>query len=298
MRKLSIAMHALLAVVLLGVLGTLWAFMLARGTGDLLSPFRSVRIGPARVVQYLLAVYSLVGIPAGVLSACRVVQLGTGRFGGWRSLRPMSNLFAVLGVLLIVVAVAAENPAAILRSLPFFGAAQPPPGPTEDRLEYPALPLTPSDPYAWSVYDLDGNEVPLSTFRGKVVFINAWATWCGFCLREFPNIQRLYDGLKDHEGIAFLIVSPEEPETVRAWAAEQDYTLPFYTLAASAPPEGEAAAEPRFPPPFSVRGLPTTFILAPDGQLAFQHSGMAAWDGEKTVAFLNALAETATEIPR
>lgn len=95
--------------------------------------------------------------------------------------------------------------------------------------------------------------------------------------------------MKDNPGIAFILVSPEEPDIVTEWAAKQEYTLPFYTI----PKE-------KMPAAFRPSGLPTTFIVAPDGRIAFKHSGFAAWDGEKTKGFLQALSQTAaaTEAPQ
>lgn len=306
MRKATIALHALLAVAAVAILGTVWVLMFVNGSGGFFSPFRTVRLGSARIVQYFLCLYSLVGVPAGFFCACRAIQLGTrsgrGVFRGWYSLRALSNVFAVLAILLIVVGVAAENPIGTLRSLPIFrGEAAAPPGPTEDRLNYPDLPLEQPGPYAWSIYTLDGEEVPMQRFRGKVVFLNAWATWCGYCVREFPNIERLYERMRGRDDIAVLLVSPEEPATVRAWAEKQEFKLPFYTLSAQGPDEAEEAATageeesppPSFPSMFSIRGLPTTFILTHDGRIAYTHSGMAAWDGPKTVEFLNGLADLA-----
>jgi peroxiredoxin len=296
MKKLAITWHILLAILGIGVLGGIWAYMFVAGTGWFFGPYRSVRIGDARVVQYLLLIYSLIGMPAGVFSACRVVQLatagGSNRFAHWQSLRPMSRLFSVLATILIITGVAAENPIATLRSLPIFGGSDSSgdTGPSEEGLDYPELPLTPPDPYAWSIYDLEGNEVTMDTFRGKVVFLNAWTTWCGFCVLEFPNIQRLHEHMKDRDDIVVLAVSPEDPEVVRKWVDEKDFQIPFYTLV---PAMAEGDPRPQFPKSFPVRVLPTTYIIAPDGQIAYSHTGMAAWDGQKTVDFLKMLAKSA-----
>ena len=296
MRKLAMALHLLLALAGLVILGYVWGHMLLRGSGGFFSPYRNVVVGGGRVIQYLLALYSLVGVPAAFFSACRAWQLwggaDTGIFASWRSLTALSRVFAVLAILLIGVVIAAENPMSAIRAaLGMQAPAKKGPAPTEDVLKYPELPLAAPDPYAWSVYDLEGHEVPMSRFAGKVVFLNAWATWCGYCVAEFPNIERLAEKMKDHDGFVMLLVSPENPSLVRKWVAQKDYNLPFYTLQPEDTPDGEKPAQ--FPKDFAVSGWPSTFILAPDGRMAFAHSGMAAWDGEKTINFLEGLANTA-----
>ena len=122
----------------------------------------------------------------------------------------------------------------------------------------------------------------MTEFKGKAVFLNFWATWCGYCIYEFPNIQKLYDAVKDTPNLAFIFLSPEDPEVVKKWAETQEYTFPIYTISRT-----------DLPAEFTPSGFPTTFMLAPDGRIAFRHSGFAAWDGEKTQTFLKALAETA-----
>lgn len=61
---------------------------------------------------------------------------------------------------------------------------------------------------------LRGSSITLDAFRGQVLFINMWATWCGPCVRELASIQALAESMKD-SGVAFLLVSPEDPEVPR-----------------------------------------------------------------------------------
>jgi thiol-disulfide isomerase/thioredoxin len=110
-----------------------------------------------------------------------------------------------------------------------------------------------------------------------VVFLNFWATWCPPCVGEMPSIQRLYDTLKDEEGVVFVCVSDEEPDTVRKFVEEKGYTFPVYTM------EGER------PEDFRGRGIPTTFILSQDGKISFRHIGSAKWDDQSSIDFIKNL---------
>src|SRR3970282_2086211 len=74
----------------------------------------------------------------------------------------------------------------------------------------------------FTLNDLSGNQVTLSNFRGQVVLINFWATWCGPCLIEMPAIERRYEALKD-KGFAVLAVDDDEAITdVIAFTYELD----------------------------------------------------------------------------
>lgn len=128
----------------------------------------------------------------------------------------------------------------------------------------------------WSVRSLEGTEVELSQFKGRVVFVNFWATWCKPCVTEMPSIQSLYNHLK-HEGVVFLLISEEKEETVQDFVDEKRYSFPVYLCAADRPPA------------FKSRGIPATFILDRDGEIVFKHVGSAKWDDKSCRSFLRGL---------
>ena len=81
--------------------------------------------------------------------------------------------------------------------------------------------------YNWAIRKLDGEEISFSQFRGKPVFLNVWATWCGPCVQEMPEIQALYESLKDSE-TAFVLLSEEELDEVKPFVREQGLDVPIY----------------------------------------------------------------------
>jgi thiol-disulfide isomerase/thioredoxin len=121
--------------------------------------------------------------------------------------------------------------------------------------------------YDWSLTDRDGRTLSLAEFRGRPIFLNVWATWCGPCVAELPAIERL----------AFLAVSTEPLETIRAFAQEKKLTVPVYQ-----------GADPP-PPIFQTEGIPATFLIAPDGRIATAQVGSTQWDDPSVVAFLEKL---------
>lgn len=128
----------------------------------------------------------------------------------------------------------------------------------------------------WSIRTLDGNEVPFSQFKGKVVFLNFWATWCPPCIAEMPSIQNLHDSLKNEE-IAFLLISRENEKTIRDFLAKKQFNIPVYL-------HGDD-----LPNVFKSRGIPATFILDRDGVVVFKHIGSAKWDSEACQNFIRGL---------
>jgi peroxiredoxin len=118
----------------------------------------------------------------------------------------------------------------------------------------------------FTLYDADGQRVTLSEFRGRVVLLNFWATWCPPCLKEIPwfmEFQRTYEG----RGLVVLGVSMDEHgwDAVRPFIARQQVN---YRIMAG---EDELAA--RFG---GIAALPTSFIIGRDGLVVSSHSGLVS----------------------
>ncbi len=132
--------------------------------------------------------------------------------------------------------------------------------------------------YNWTVRDLDGQDLNLADLKGKVVFLNIWATWCPPCRVEMPGIQRLYEELAA-EGVVFVLASNEDPETIRDFVQDNGFTFPVYS----------ATMWP--PPALETESIPATFIVSPEGKIVLRHLGAAQWDHPDVVAFLRGLLQ-------
>lgn len=130
----------------------------------------------------------------------------------------------------------------------------------------------------FTLADLNGNVVPFESLRGKVVFLNVWATWCPPCIAEMPGIQKLYNSV-DTSRIAFVMLSVDEggPEKVKKFIDRKGYTFPVYTHLSG------------IPAAFQSNAIPTTFILSPEGTLAARQQGMANYNTKKMREFLGSL---------
>ena len=133
--------------------------------------------------------------------------------------------------------------------------------------------------YSWTPTDLVGKPTPLSSFKGRPIFLNIWATWCGPCTREMPSIARLASNPSLVGKVDFICVATDESiETVRRFVAEAK--LPMTIL-----------HDPGRPPPtFRTEGIPATFLIAPDGRIVRVAVGSEDWDRPEVVKLLQELA--------
>jgi len=114
----------------------------------------------------------------------------------------------------------------------------------------------------FSLHDLHGDEVSLSDYEGQVVLVNFWATWCGPCRAEVPDLEAAYRAHRD-EGFVVLGVNIEEPpETVRPFVEEFGVTYPVVLDS-----KGQLVEA------YRARGLPTSFIVDPEGVIRVRHVG-------------------------
>jgi len=131
---------------------------------------------------------------------------------------------------------------------------------------------------AFELMDMDGNKVKLSDFLGKPVIINFWATWCPPCRAELPSMNRAWTKVKD-KGVAMLAINVgEDEETIFSFMA--DYPIEFKVLLDQT---GDIVSQ------WPIKGLPTTFVLDPQGRLFYRAIGGREWDSEELIKQVLAL---------
>jgi thiol-disulfide isomerase/thioredoxin len=133
--------------------------------------------------------------------------------------------------------------------------------------------------YSFSVTTPNGAAVDFNTYRGKTVFLNLWATWCGPCRAEMPSIQKLYEQVAS-DSIQFVMLSidrQEDIQKVKDYVASKGFTFPVF-IAGDLPSQ------------LQVRIIPSTFVIAPDGTIAYRKTGMADYNTAKFKKFLHKIS--------
>lgn len=115
------------------------------------------------------------------------------------------------------------------------------------------------------VKDMNGEDVRLADFKGKVVLLNFWATWCGPCKYEIPAFVELQDKYRD-QGVVFLGLSVDDPVEMLKPFAEK-YKMNYPVLVGLGRDDVQEAFGP-------VWGIPVTFMISRDGSLCKRHMGI------------------------
>lgn len=128
----------------------------------------------------------------------------------------------------------------------------------------------------FSFEDLDGTKIDWADTKGKLVFVNFWATWCKPCIKEMPSISEAHIQLKG-EGVVFIVASDEDVSKIKKFESKHHYSFSLLHSNTSV-----------FD--LDVQALPTTIIINEEGEIVFNEIGSRDWSSDKSIALIKSFS--------
>lgn len=180
------------------------------------------------------------------------------------------NGFFAVAILMIVINPSAK--ALMIQGLMKLGLFQPDISPMIKADDSKALPRI-------SFQSPKGQTIYLQNLKGKVIFMNFWATWCPPCIAEMPSINQLYEKLKNNKNVVFIIVDADHDFSKSIpFMTKHHYSLPLYM------------ADDLIPENLLGSAIPATVIFDRHGKIVFRHEGGADYSNANVQSFLTKLS--------
>jgi cytochrome c biogenesis protein CcmG/thiol:disulfide interchange protein DsbE len=117
----------------------------------------------------------------------------------------------------------------------------------------------------FTLKDINGKDVTLSAYKGKVILLDFWATWCAPCKIEIPGFIELYNRYKSREFIVLGVSMDDSPAAVKPFAQNMRMNYPVFI----------GTGRNDIEQAFELLGLPTSLIISRDGRICGRHFGFA-----------------------
>lgn len=134
----------------------------------------------------------------------------------------------------------------------------------------------------FELQDMDEETVKLSDYRGKVVLLNFWATWCPPCIREMPSMERLHQKVDADDFKVIAINQMEDADEVFAFTGQLEIDPTFEILFDTTSSVSQD---------YAVRGLPTTYLIDKKGKIRYRAIGGREFDHAEVVKLIESLIE-------
>jgi len=126
--------------------------------------------------------------------------------------------------------------------------------------------------------DVNGKIIDLGSLKGKVIFLNFWATWCPPCIAEMPGVNKLHEKFKNDSDIVFILADADgDLAKSQKFMGRKKFALPVYAVASEIP-------EVLF-----QGSLPTTIVFDKQGRIMYNEAGAANYGNQKFIEFIERL---------
>lgn len=129
-----------------------------------------------------------------------------------------------------------------------------------------------------NVTDLQGKKLDWKQYKGKVIFLHFWASWCRDCLKEMPQLQQIADSLKNEPNVVFAFASDEPMERIKEFSEAQNLPFLFVKLPNTLKENG-------------IIYIPQTYIFDKSGKIVRRMGDKSHWDVKNDLEFLRNLAK-------
>lgn len=134
--------------------------------------------------------------------------------------------------------------------------------------------------YNFALQASDGTQTTLGDFKGQVLFVNVWASWCPPCIAEMPTIETLYKAVGDHPKIKFILLSMDQNQKKAVnFMENKEFAMPYYF------------PRSRLPNKLQSQYLPTTFVISKKGKIVYKKEGIADYSSPNFAQWMRDLTE-------
>ena len=130
------------------------------------------------------------------------------------------------------------------------------------------------------IMDLKKNKIKLSSYKGKVIFLNLWATWCPPCRAEMPSMESLYKKFKDKDFVIIAVSQGEDLNTIKNFLKKNNYTFPIFIDI-----KNEIAKS------YGAGSIPTSYLIDKDGFIIARFVGGRDWFSDEAIELINELVK-------
>ncbi len=153
-------------------------------------------------------------------------------------------------------------------------------------LQPPTLFATQPADFNLSAVDRNSKTISLEDYRGRVIVLNIWATWCFPCMAELPSLGKLASHYSKNEDVAVICVSEEPADTIFKNKSAQNSGAPICALAGG-----------KLPAAYQTQGIPATFLIGRDGMITAKHIGSADWSHPTVISCIDAMRQQPVNTP-